>query len=147
MTGGVKDVDLLLKHSRKKLLLPIALIQIIGAAIIYIVAYLLRGEYPTSQLPVFYLGIVGGLLAYVPLASLFVFKFFRPEYFRLHADGSAKWTPWFSQKVLQYPAGVGYALGAKDMQFAVAIERPDAPKSIPLPPTLTEQKAIKKANG
>jgi hypothetical protein len=94
---------LVIKHSRAKLIMPFLISQFIGMLFIYALYAVLNGLVKSEQLPLAYLGLLGGLFAYATLTSIFALKLVDTSFLTLYENGHAFWKPSFKRHLIIIP--------------------------------------------
>jgi hypothetical protein len=104
-------------YSRARLLAPLLLMQVIGAALLWVISALFAGTLESSQYTLATVGVLGGALSYLVVVVPLVSKVIDPSFLKLFDDGTAIYKPLFKRENLSFSPDVRWTTEGAEVHF------------------------------
>ena len=132
--SGLRPI-LQIRYSPWKLLRPLLLVQIIGAAWVWCVYAAFTGVFEPSQYPQMVVGLAGGLFTYSILVGPTLWLMLRSDYLTVFANGKVAHRGWVRLKYLQVSPDVRWEVAGEEIRL-IDPANGEAIRSFPLPPLI-----------
>jgi hypothetical protein len=111
------ELVLTLRHSRKKLIYPLFLTQIIGIGLLWVIYAFFNDMIKPSRVMFAYIAIPWGACSYFALISMFIPKLFNPHFMSVFADGSVVYRPLFRTFHLKFSPNFRWTINGSKIEF------------------------------
>lgn len=112
-----RELVLTLRHSRKKLIYPLFLSQIIGVGLLWVIYAFFNDMIKPSIVAFAYIAIPWGAFSYLALTSIFLPKMFNTHFMSVFSDGSVVYRPILKTLHLKFSPDFRWVIVGSEIEF------------------------------